>query len=76
MPKDENGRRLSRLPDFEAPIREIEEKIAELKRFATSAAVDLSEQIEHLSRRSEEDQCQSRFPRPSEIRPDYAGGRS
>jgi acetyl-CoA carboxylase carboxyl transferase subunit alpha len=54
MAKDENGRRLSRLPDFEAPIREIEEKIAELKRFATSAAVDLSEQIEHLSRRSEE----------------------
>jgi acetyl-CoA carboxylase carboxyl transferase subunit alpha len=54
MAKDENGRKLNRVPDFEAPIREIEEKIAELRRFASSADVDLTDQIEHLSRRSDE----------------------
>jgi len=54
MGKDENGRRPNGRPDFEAPILEIEEKVAELKRFANSASVDLSEQIEHLSRKGEE----------------------
>lgn len=41
-------------PDFEEPIREIEEKIAELKRFANSTEVDLTEQIERLSRKSDD----------------------
>ena len=54
MARDENGRRPNRMPDFEAPIREIEEKVAELKRFASSAEVDLSEQIEHLTRKGDE----------------------
>ena len=54
MAKNGNGRNPNRAPDFEAPILQIEEKIAELKRFSTSAEVNLTEQIEHLSRKSEE----------------------
>ena len=54
MAAGNNGRGNSKNPDFEETIREIEEKIAELKRFATSTEVDLSEQINHLSRKSDE----------------------
>ncbi len=54
MAKEGNGRSASRTPDFEEPILEIEEKVAELKRFAASTDVNLSEQIEQLTRKSEE----------------------
>jgi len=54
MAKEDNGRKPNLVPDFEAPIREIDQKVAELKRFAASASVDLSEQIEHLQRKREE----------------------
>ena len=54
MAKEGNGRGVNRTPDFEEPIREIEEKIAELRRFSVSTEVDLSEQIDHLTRKSSE----------------------
>ncbi len=54
MAKEGGGRIASRTPDFEEPILQIEEKIAELKRFAASTDVNLSEQIEQLTRKSEE----------------------
>jgi acetyl-CoA carboxylase carboxyl transferase subunit alpha len=54
MAKEGNGRAAGRTPEFEEPILEIEEKIAELKRFAASTDVNLSEQIEQLTRKSEE----------------------
>ncbi len=54
MPAEGKGSGLNRNPDFEEPIQEIEHKIAELKRFAASTNVDLSEQIERLSKKSDD----------------------
>lgn len=39
--------------DFEQPILELEEKIAELERFARERGVDLSQEIHHLVKRAE-----------------------
>ncbi|HAK97350.1 MAG TPA: acetyl-CoA carboxylase carboxyl transferase subunit alpha [Planctomycetes bacterium] len=54
MAKEGSGRAARRTPEFEEPILQIEEKIAELKRFAASTDVNLTEQIEQLTRKSEE----------------------
>jgi len=54
MAKEAGGRVVSRTHDFEEPILEIDEKIAELKRFSASTDVNLTEQIQQLTRKSEE----------------------
>ncbi|NHM28320.1 acetyl-CoA carboxylase carboxyltransferase subunit alpha [Desulfofundulus sp. TPOSR] len=40
--------------DFERPIIELEEKIAELQRFASEKGIDLSKEIENLEKRARE----------------------